>query len=236
MSITRESLFTRWGTLLSDSAVPDYYCASAFDHPAWPVVCADSPGKIELLPWGLIPFWVKDEEQALSICRNTLNARAETLHQKPSFRGSIGKQRCLVLADGFFEPHKHEGRSYPFYCHMKDGSAFAIAGIFSYWTNPASGERSKTFSLITTASNELLSAVHNEKKRMPAILDAEEEPLWLDPSLGRDAVEALLGTKEISGLTAHSVSRSVSTRNPDTSNPQTQKAVEYPELAHLHIA
>lgn len=236
MSITRESLFNRWGTLLADNEVPNYYCASGFDHPAWPVICADSPEKIELLPWGLIPFWVKDEEQALSIRRSTLNARAETLHQKPSFRGSIGRQRCLVLADGFFEPHKHEGRSYPFYCHMRDESAFAIAGIFAQWTNPANGEKRKTFSLITTPSNELLSLVHNEKKRMPAILTPEEEGLWLDVSQGRDAIEALLSTKEISELTAHPVARSVSTRSPDTFNPQTQKPVEYVELAHLGIA
>lgn len=236
MSITRESLFNRWGALIADADVPNYYCASAFDHPEWPVVCADSPARVELLAWGLIPFWVKDEKQALSIRRNTLNARAETVHQKPSFRSSIAKQRCLVLVDGFFEPHKHEGKSYPFYCHMKDGSAFSIAGIFSYWTNPATGERRKTFSVITTSSNELLSVIHNEKKRMPAILDNEEEHLWLDQSLQKDSVEALLGSKELSGLTAHSVARSVSTRNPDTFNPQTQKPVEYAELGHLHIA
>ncbi len=236
MSITRDSLFNRWGTLLADTEVPDYFCASGFDHPSWPVVCSDNPKRVELLRWGLVPFWVKDADKATSISRNTLNARSETLYQKPSFRGSVAKQRCLILLDGFFEPHKHEGRSYPFYCHMRDNSAFAVAGIFSYWKNPTDGETSKTFSLITTAANELMSIVHNEKKRMPAILDREEEELWLDTTIGRDSIESLLATKELSELTAHAVSRRVSTRNPDTFNPETQKQVEYPELAHLRIA
>jgi len=64
MSITQESLYSRWGTLLSDETIENYYCASGFDHPAWPVICADNPARIELLGWGLIPFWVKDDEKA----------------------------------------------------------------------------------------------------------------------------------------------------------------------------
>lgn len=235
MSITRDSLFNRWGELLAETEVPDYYCASGFEHPLWPVVCSDNPERIDLLSWGLIPFWVKDPDQAGAIRRNTLNARSETLYQKPSFRGSVAGHRCLVLIDGFFEPHKHEGRSFPFYCHMRDNSAFAVAGIFSYWKNPADGATAKTFSLITTAANELMSAVHNEKKRMPAILDKEEESMWLDTTIGRESVESLLATKEISELTAHPVSRSASTRSPDTFNPDTQKPVDYPQLAHLKI-
>lgn len=235
MSVTRESLYNRWGALVADVEIPDYYCASGFDHPPWPVVCSDAPEKVELVSWGLIPFWTKDEQQSLSLRRSTLNARSETLYEKPSFRGSIAKQRCLVLVDGFFEPHKHNGKSYPFYCHMRDRSAFAIAGIFSYWTNPSDGRTRKTFSLITTAANELLSVVHNEKRRMPAIMLAREESLWLDRGLDRRSIEALLAPKKLPDLTAHPVTRRASTRNPDTGNPDMQRRVDYPELAHLDI-
>lgn len=236
MSVTNESLYSRWGELLTDSEVPDYYCASGFTHPLWPVLCTDSPGRVELVRWGLVPFWVKDEEQARSIRRNTLNARAETIFQKPSFRACAPRQRCLVLVDGFFEPHKHAGKSYQFYCHMHDGSAFAFAGLYSYWRNPSDGRTTKSFSIITTEANELLSVVHNEKRRMPAILSPDEHRRWLDPELRRPAVESLLAAKEVPGLTAHTVSRSVSTRNADPFDPDTQRHVAYPELAHLRIA
>lgn len=236
MSITRESLYNRFGHLLAEESVPDYYCASGFTHPAWPVLCSDSPDRIELARWGLVPFWVKDEQQATSIRRSTLNARSETLFQKPSFRAAAPRQRCLVLVDGFFEPHKHEGKSYQFYCYLRDHSVFALAGIYSYWKNPADGATMKTFSIITTASNELMSLVHNEKRRMPVILERKDENDWIVPDLGRASVESMLATKEISDLTAHTVARSVSTRNADPFDPDTQKHVAYPELAHLRIA
>jgi putative SOS response-associated peptidase YedK len=235
MSITKESLCRQWGALITEEEAVDYYCASGFNHPAWPVICAETPDRIEFPHWGLIPSWVKNDEQATAIRRSTLNARAETLFRKPSFRGSIGKKRCLVLVDGFFEPHKHEGRSYPFYCSMRDRSAFAVAGLYSSWKNPRDGSTRKTFSLITTTSNKLMTLVHNEKRRMPAILRKSEEPLWLDSTLDRAAIEAIVATKEISNLTAHPVSRAVSTRNPDTFNPATQIHVDYPELAHLGL-
>ena len=235
MSITQESLYSRWGTLLSDETIENYYCASGFDHPAWPVICADNPARIELLGWGLIPFWVKDDEKAVKLRRSTLNARGETLYEKPSFRSSIPRQRCLILVDGFFEPHKHEGRSYPFYCYMRDHRPFAIAGLYSSWTSPNDGSVYKTFSLITTASNELMSIIHNEKRRMPALLRESEEQLWLDRELDRTSIESLIATKEFSDLTAHSVARRVSTRGPETFNPETQTPVEYPELSHLAI-
>lgn len=235
MSITQESLYNRWGGLLSDQPIEDTFCASGFDHPAWPVICADNPAKVELLRWGLIPFWVKDDEKAARLRRSTLNARGETLFEKPSFRSSISHQRCLILVDGFFEPHKHEGRSYPFYCYKRDHRPFAIAGLYSSWTSPADGTVHKTFSLITSASNELMSIIHNEKRRMPAILRESEEELWLDRELDRTSIEALIATKEFSDLTAHPVSQRVSTRNPETRNPETQTRVEYPELAHLAL-
>lgn len=235
MSITQESLYSRWGTLLSEDGIEDYFCASGFDHPRWPVICSESPDRIEFLSWGLIPHWVKDIDQAMKLRRSTLNARAETLFEKPSFRSSIARQRCLVLVDGFFEPHKHGGKSYPFYCHMRDHAPFAIAGLYSSWKNPADGSLRKTFSLITTAANELMTVVHNEKRRMPAILRETEESYWIEKNADRATIEALIAPKEISELTAHTVSSRVSTRNPDTFNPDTQTRVEYAELAHLDI-
>jgi len=118
---------------------------------------------------------------------------------------------------------------------MRDHRPFAIAGLYSSWTSPNDGSVYKTFSLITTASNELMSIIHNEKRRMPALLRESEEQLWLDRELDRTSIESLIATKEFSDLTAHSVARRVSTRGPETFNPETQTPVEYPELSHLAI-
>ncbi|HUZ17393.1 MAG TPA: SOS response-associated peptidase [Spirochaetia bacterium] len=263
MSVTQESVYKQWGALLDEAGaeagplletraaegaadgnasrlivreeLPTYYCATGFAHPLWPVVCGGARLGVELVRWGLVPFWVKDAEQARTMRKNTLNARSETIYQKPSFRSSMTRQRCLVLADGFFEPHKHDGKSYQFYCSLEGHEAFAFAGIYSVWKNPESGVSEKGFSIITTPSNELMSVVHNEKLRMPVILEHEDEGRWLDPRLPKEEVVEMLAPRDIPRLRAYTVSRSVSTRNADPNDPRSQDRVEYPELAHLRL-
>jgi putative SOS response-associated peptidase YedK len=106
------------------------YHSSAFSTPNHPVITDSDPEIIQTFSWGLIPSWVKDEEKAKKIAFNTFNARAETIFEKPSFRSSIKKRRCLILVDGFFEWQEVKGKKYPYYIKMSDSEAFALAGIW----------------------------------------------------------------------------------------------------------
>ncbi len=122
--------------------------------------------------WGLIPVWSKDPR----IGSRMINARAETLTEKPSFKGLLKKHRCIVVADGFFE-WKHEGvRKIPMYITLKGRQPFGFAGLFSLWKDP-DGETVPTCTIITVAANVALQVVHD---RMPAILSKKDEARWID--------------------------------------------------------
>ena len=122
--------------------------------------------------WGLIPPWAKNT----SIGRPIINARAETVAEKPAFRNSLKHRRCLVLADGFYEWQKAGGTKRPMRVVMRSGEPFAFAGLWSEWKDPA-GDRIQSCAIITTTPNELLRPIHH---RMPAILPEELESLWVD--------------------------------------------------------
>ena len=132
--------------------------------------------KADFFVWGLIPMWAKDP----SIGNRLINARGETVAEKPSFRGSLKYKRCLVLADGFYEWKAQPGKKTktPFYIHMKDRQPFAIAGLWDTWNSP-DGSSIKTCTLITTGPNELMEMIHD---RMPAIMHPRDYAKWLDPS------------------------------------------------------
>ena len=123
--------------------------------------------------WGLVPSWAKD----MAIGNRMINARAETLTAKPSFRGPLRRQRCLVPADGFYE-WKKQGRSkVPYYIRMKSGEPFAFAGLWSLWIAP-NGSELRTFTIVTTEPNDLMKTIHH---RMPVIFPEDAERVWLDP-------------------------------------------------------
>ncbi len=151
---------------------------NGFTFPKTPVVANEQPGLIRHFQWGLIPFWAKDE----GIRQYTLNAKIETLHQKPSFR-QAAKNRCLVIADGFYEWQwlDPKGRQkQKFLVGLPGDALFAFAGIWSEWANPATGEMLHSYSIVTTEANELMSRIHNSKKRMPVILAEDNEQDWLE--------------------------------------------------------
>ena len=138
-----------------------------------PAIIDEKARKLELLYWGLVPSWAKD----ISIGSKMINARSETIMDKPSFKNSFQRRRCLVLADGFYEWKKSTtGKSStPYYFQMKDQSIFAFAGIYDIWHAPDGGEL-WSGSIITTNANELVSPIH---ERMPVILDREMMWNWL---------------------------------------------------------
>jgi putative SOS response-associated peptidase YedK len=131
-----------------------------------------------LLRWGMIPFWAKDKKTSF------INARAETVLEKPAFRAAVKKRRCLVLADGYYEWRKEGKAKLPYYHHLRDGRPFAFAGLWDRWDGGGSPIESCT--IITTAANELARSVHD---RMPVILPAEAIAVWLDPDI--DDIAAL---------------------------------------------
>jgi putative SOS response-associated peptidase YedK len=131
--------------------------------------------RADYLLWGLIPSWAKDP----SIGSRLINARGETLSEKPAFRGSYKYKRCLILADGFYEWKATIGTKVkiPYYLQLKDGKPFGFAGLWSDW-QAADGSEVRSCTIITTTPNALVAPIHN---RMPAILRAEDREEWLDP-------------------------------------------------------
>jgi putative SOS response-associated peptidase YedK len=132
---------------------------------------------IDFLHWGLIPIWAKDD----SIRQNTLNAKIETLSEKPAFKDNV-KNRCLIIADGFYEWQwlDKKGKEKQKYLITLPGEElFAFAGLWSRWVNIETGEIVKSYTIITTEANSMMCEIHNSKKRMPVILTRENENEWL---------------------------------------------------------
>jgi putative SOS response-associated peptidase YedK len=196
------------------------YSASAFTFPALPVITSENPAQIVQMNWGLIPCWIKDSESALSIRQQTLNARAETVLEKPAFRNSAMCKRCLVLVDGFFEFRHENNKTYPYYIRLTDHAPFALAGIWDNWQNPCGQERTRTFSVITTRANSLLEFIHNTKKRMPVILPREQEKAWLDPKLDKAAIQAMLGPYRADEMEAYPVTNLICKLGLNTTDPE----------------
>lgn len=166
---------------------------NGFQHPKTPIITNKQPSEIQLFNWGLITFWAKDD----SMKKNTLNARIETINEKPSFRSSV-TNRCLVLADGFYEWQwlDEKGKQKQKYeLALPDNTPFAFAGLYSEWVDKSTGEIINTYTILTTEANELMSKIHNTKKRMPVILSADNELNWLN---GHDLImqnEKLIATE-----------------------------------------
>jgi putative SOS response-associated peptidase YedK len=126
---------------------------------------------MDLLKWGLIPYWCKERPKPPPI-----NAKAETVSKLPMFREAYRKRRCIVPVDGFFEWRAERGSKQPYAIAMKDRSPFGLAGLWENWKDPATGEWVRTFCIMTTAANDLVSRIHD---RMPAILRPEDCARWL---------------------------------------------------------
>ncbi|TAM56221.1 MAG: SOS response-associated peptidase [Acidobacteria bacterium] len=151
------------------------------------------------LRWGLLPSWARDRAAAARM----VNARAETLVDKPAFRAAFRARRCLIVADGFYEWRRRGAAGEPYYFARRDARPFGFAGLWERWQGEGSGPV-ESCTIITTAANETVAPVHD---RMPVILDAAEFPLWLDPE-ARDpeALAPLLRPRAGAGMRAYPVS------------------------------
>jgi putative SOS response-associated peptidase YedK len=166
-----------------------------------PVITRNSPNRAEEMRWGLVPFWAKDP----SIGNKMINARAETVAEKPAFRKALAARRCLVPASGFYEWKRDAGGKVPHYIFLRDTDSFAFAGLYEIWKDDA-GKTLKTYTIITTTPNELMETIHN---RMPVILSREDEGLWLDKEADIPALLALLRPYPAEQMDAYVVSKAV---------------------------
>lgn len=156
-----------------------------------------------LLRWGLVPSWAKD----LSIGNRLLNARSETVHEKPAFRRAFASRRCLILANGFYEWKKVGKTKQPYAFQMQDESPFAFAGLWEKWQNEE-GEEIESATILTTTANGLMAPIH---ERMPVIIPRDSYSEWLDPSrLARKDLEIFLRPHPSEDLKCFAVSTYVS--------------------------
>lgn len=142
------------------------------------IINQDNENKLEKLHWGLVPFWAND----ISMGSRMINARAETVSQKPAFRNAFRKRRCVIPADGFYEWKGEKGHKQPYYITVPSGKPFAFAGLWETWVDKENDEESvyKSCTIITTAASEPLSSIHH---RMPAIFDPEFHEKWLNEKI-----------------------------------------------------
>lgn len=212
MFLKPDDLKKRFRASVSDDVAqklekPRYNLAPTQDVP---IITMQNGERIaEMVRWGLIPSWAKDE----SIGNKLINARAETLSEKPSFKNAFQKRRCLVVANGFYEwkaaaPGEQRGRSkttpkQPMYIRLTSGEPFAIAGLWESWKNPQTQVPVRSCTIITTEPNDLIATLHH---RMAVILTPADEDLWLDESLPTQDLMRLLKPYPSDALEAYPVS------------------------------
>lgn len=168
-----------------------------------PVVPNDGARMLDAFRWGLIPSWAKDA----SIGNKLINARGETVAEKPSFRSALKRRRCLVVVDGWYEWKQSTKPKTPFLFHREDGKPLALAGLWEEWTAPDTGEVLRTCTIITTGPNALMAPIHD---RMPVILSPQAQEVWLRPEPQEAAVLLPLLVPAVEGgLEAYEVSRVV---------------------------
>ena len=161
---------------------------------------------LDVFRWGLVPFWAKD----LKIGARMINARAETITQKPSFKAPLKRRRCLIPASGYYEWQKTGDDKIPHYLHMADGRPFAMAGLWEEWTSPEE-EILQSCTIITTEANDFAAVIHH---RMPVILDTAAQSAWLDPACEDPAqLTPLLVPCAADDMAAHAVSTRVNAVN-----------------------
>jgi putative SOS response-associated peptidase YedK len=223
----------RFGAIYGDVPFAPMYHSNGFDHMDLPVITCEDPNLIQLFSWGLIPAWVKDLEKANSIRNATLNARDDTLFEKPSFKRPAASQRCLVLVDGFYDHHWENNKSFPFLIQNKSGEAMALGGIWDTWHH---GDLVRnTVSIITTDPNPRLAWIHNRPKasegpRMPFIVSEESYQDWLDTSLMPSEVLGLITAYPQELLKDYPVDRLRGKLYPGNV-PEIMEPRDYPELS-----
>lgn len=169
------------------------------------------------LKWGLVPSWSKDPD----IGNRMINARGETLAEKPSFREAFKKRRCIIPATGFYEWKKGAGGKQPYYFFLPDKPIFGFAGLYEEWTDKENGDLLETCTIITIEANDVLKPIHD---RMPVILNAENYALWLDETANdTDQLQKLIVPYSAKEMDSYPVSKTVNI--PDVDSAELIKSI-----------
>ena len=180
--------------------------------------------------WGLIPSWIRNEADASEIRKKTLNAVGETIFDRPSFRENIKSNRCLFPVSGFYEWREFNGLKYPYFIQPNNDITFTLGAVYDCWIDKVTGEITNTFSIVTTVANTLMEKIHNKKKRMPLIVSNEDSYKWLDSSINRQRVEALIKPYPDELMEAYTISTLANDVRKNRNVPEIMNPVLYPEL------
>lgn len=217
--------------LLKNYGIDNLFQVSGFAHPGMVIYTNNAPFNPLPSVWGLVPEWAKSPE---SIWNSTLNARGETVFEKPAFKKSAETKRCLIPADGFYDFHHFRGKKYPFYIFPKNKKPIYFAGLWNDWKNSDTGEILNTYSIVTTKANELMAKIHNKPKfsndpRMPVILPENLADEWLKPLQKKELQELATFVFPDSQLDAHTV-RKLTGKGSPGNVPDANKKHSYDEL------
>lgn len=197
-----------------------FFHLNGFTYGNLQIITMNEPEIIQSAQWGLVPDWAAHNPEAFRKKSNTLNARSESIFEKSSFKESAESKRCLILADGFFEPHHENGQAIPYFCYQPskeypDGDLFLFAGLYNELEDDI-----LTTTILTTEANEFFAEIHNKKKRMPIILDSHYFEDWLDNGItGQEINEILVKGLDKKTFKAHPVSRDFYKRGINTNQP-----------------
>lgn len=198
---------------------PNFNLAPTQDAPV--VLMRESEVQLELFRWGLVPFWAKDPKDAAKY--SLINAKAEEISEKRSYKTAFERRRCIVPVSGFFEWKRvGEGPKQPHAIHLKNEPIMSLAGVWELWKSKDNGEEIHSFSIITCAPNSFMERIHN---RMPVILDRKDEQRWLDPeNRNLEELKSLLAPCPSVWLEAHEISTLVN--SPKNNTPEILKPLK----------
>ena len=201
-----------------------YYHVNGYSRPFLPVTLADEQNMIQAARWKMLPYWVKTDKEAIKYA-NTLNAKAETIFELKTFKNSALTKRGLLYVNGFFEPHKVRGDDYTqnYFIYKENHEVFTLGILYNTWKDQETGDSYPTFTIITVEANELLAKIHNEKKRMPLIVEPKDWDKWLN-STDEEEIKSMM--KPYDGeLKYHQVYRVTGARGEDTNRPDIQDPI-----------
>lgn len=204
-----------------------YFHLNGFTHGNLQIITMDNPEQIVDAEWGLIPSWSTHNPEVFRKKSNTLNARSESVFEKASYKESAENKRCLILADGFFEPHHENGQAIPYFCYQPsrefpDGDIFLFAGLYNELD-----DNTITTTILTTEANPFFMEVHNKGKRMPLIFDPFYYQDWLDDGMSIQNINEIMAIgMDKNEFKAHPVSRDFYKKEVDTNKPYIIKSVQ----------
>lgn len=200
------------------------FVLSAFNNDYLPVFRQND--LLEFFSWGFIQPTAQDSKESAEIKFNTANAKCETIFEKPLYSQAIFERRCIIALDGFFEWHHAFKKTYPHYIYHQTQPVLLAGGIWNEWVNAGTGEIKETVSMITTAANPLMEIIHNQKKRMPFLLDDTQAQEWLQPNLTQTQLQEMMRPYAEEKMAYHTIGRQLVPHLEST-----LEQISYPELS-----